>query len=244
MPPYRRVATAVVIQCCSNSQTFRVSDPKILRSTPVKARKGFLMIRSQRRPKQGKENSKNMNKPKIKQQLRRGFFALAIVGALLTLPKAQAQPIPASGSTTDCEHVISVRTVGPSTIITSSITTCFHGTFEGTWVGTERDVIHPNGTVTGQASGVFSGTVNGRSGTCVFSLEVSITRNGDVTHWVVDQGTGDLAGLHGQGTTQEVSENGPGCPGSGFDCADCPPATGTCDDSFNLNYTGQIDFAR
>jgi len=89
-----------------------------------------------------------MNKPKIKQQLRRAFFALAIVGALLTLPKAQAQPIPASGSTTDCEHIISQRIVGPSTIITSSITTCFHGTFEGTWVGTERDVIHPNGTLT------------------------------------------------------------------------------------------------
>src|SRR5437667_11678801 len=154
-----------------------------------------------------------MNKPRIKQQLRRGFFALAIVGALLTLPNAQAaQLIPASGTTSDCEHVISVRTVGPSTIITSSITTCFHGTFEGTWVGTERDVIHPNGTLTGQASGVFSGTVNGRSGTCVFSLEVSITRNGDVTHWVVDQGTGGLAGLHGQGTFPvDAIENGPGC---------------------------------
>src|SRR6266536_2507635 len=190
------------------------------------------MTSNQRRPKQRKENSRNMNKPNIKQQLRRGFFALAIVGALLTLPKAQAQPIPASGSTTDCEHIISVRTVGPSTIITSSITTCFHGTFEGTWVGTERDVIHPNGTVTG------------RSGTCVFSLEVSITRNGDVTHWVVDQGTGDLAGLSGQGTFQNDIEHGPGCPGSGFDCTDCPPATGTCDDSFTLDYTGQIDFAR
>jgi Protein of unknown function (DUF3224) len=185
-----------------------------------------------------------MSKPNIKQQLRRGFFALAIVGALLTLPIAQAQPIPASGSTTDCEHVISVRTAGQNTIITSSITTCFHdGTFEGTWVGTERDVIHPNGTLTGQASGVFSGTVNGRSGTCVFSLVVSITRNGDVTHWVVDQGTGDLAGLHGQGTFQNDIEHGPGCPVRGFDCTDCPPATGTCDDSFDLNYTGQIDFA-
>ena len=184
-----------------------------------------------------------MNKPNIKQQLRRGFFALAIVGALLTLPNAQAQPIPATFDSTDCEHVISVRTVGPNTIITSSITGCFHGTIVGTFVGTERDVIHPNGTVTGQASGVFSGTVNGRSGTCVFSLEVSISRNGTVTHWVVDQGTGGLAGLHGQGTTQEVSENGPGCPVSGFDCTDCPPATGACDDSFVLNYTGQIDFA-
>src|SRR5436190_23978154 len=31
-----------------------------------------------------------MNKPNIKQHLRGGFFALAIIGALLTLPSAQA----------------------------------------------------------------------------------------------------------------------------------------------------------
>jgi hypothetical protein len=107
-------------------------------------------------------------------------------------------------------------------------------------VGTERDVIHPNGTVTGQASGVFSGTVNGQSGTCVFSLEVNVDR---ANHWVVDQGTGDLAGLSGQGTFPNDIEHGPGCPGSGFDCVVCPPATGTCDDSFTLDYTGQIQFA-
>src|SRR5437660_12712437 len=104
------------------------------------------MTRSQRRPKQGKENSKNMNKPKIKQQLRRAFFALAIVGALLTLPKAQAQPIPPSGSTTDCEHIISQRIVGPSTIITSSITTCFPGTSGGAAACTARTLGHPTGT--------------------------------------------------------------------------------------------------
>src|SRR5439155_23606868 len=139
-------------------------------------------MRSSMKAKTREENSKIMNKPNIKQQLRRGFFALAIVGALLTLPNAQAQPIPATFNSTDCEHVISVRTVGPNTIITLSETGCFHGTFEGTWVGTERDVIHPNGTVTIQASGVFSGTVNGRSGTCVISSTVSLTLNGDVTH--------------------------------------------------------------
>src|SRR5437667_4903868 len=190
-----------------------------------------------------------MNKPNIKQQLRRGFFALAIVSALLTLPKAQAQPIPASGDSTDCERVISVQSSGPNTIITLSETGCFHGTFEGTWVGTERDVIHPNGTVTIQASGVFSGTVNGRSGTCVLSVAANLTLNGDVTHWVVDQGTGDLAGLHGQGTNPvDAIESGPGCPGTCprlpcFHCTACPPATGTCDDSFTLDFTGQIDFA-
>jgi len=182
-----------------------------------------------------------MNKTNIEQHLRRGCFALAIVGALFTLPNAEAgPPVPATFNSTDCEHVISQESRGPNTIITLDITACFHGTFEGTLVGTERDVIHPNGTVTGQASGVFSGTVNGRSGTCVFSLVVNV----DVTnHWVVDQGTGDLAGLSGQGTIPFDAENGPGCPGSGFDCVVCPPATGTCDDSFTLDYTGQIDFA-
>jgi hypothetical protein len=187
-----------------------------------------------------------MNKPNIKQSRDRVFSVLAVVGALTvgalcTLPNAEAgQPVPATGYSVDCEHVISQESRGPNTIITLSITACFHGTFEGTLVGTERDVIHPNGTVTGQASGVFSGTVNGRSGTCVFSLEVNV---GVANHWVVDQGTGDLAGLSGQGTTPFATENGPGCPTSGFDCVDCPPPTGTCDDSFTLNYDGQIQFA-
>ena len=184
-----------------------------------------------------------MNKPKIEQQLRRGFLAFAIVGALLTLPNAQAQPIPASGSTTDCEHVISQQMFGSNTITILEITACFHGTFEGTWVGTERDVFRADGTGMVQGNGFFSGTVNGRAGTMVFSYHVTISPNGEVAHWVADKGTGHLAGLHGHGTTQEVSENGPGCPGSGFNCTDCPPATGTCDDSFNLNYTGHIDFA-
>src|SRR2546425_2365390 len=115
-----------------------------------------------------------MNKPNIKQQLRRGFFALAIVGALLTLPNAQARPMPASGNTTDCEHVISQQIFGSDTITILEITVCFHGTFEGTWVGTERDLFHADGTGTVLASGFFSGTVNVGSGTVVFSLHGNI----------------------------------------------------------------------
>ncbi len=76
----------------------------------------------------------------------------------------------------------------------------------------------------------------------VFSYMAYLSPNGIVTHWVVDQGTGDLAGLSGQGTHQFVSQDGPGCPTSGFDCENCPPPTGTCDDSFTLNYDGQIQF--
>src|SRR5215470_3481230 len=157
-----------------------------------------------------------MNKTDIKQQLRRSFLALTIVGALFTLPNAEAsQPVPATFSSTDCEHIISVRTVGQNTFITLEITACFHGTFEGTWIGTERDEIQPDGRGRGHGTGVFSGTVNGRSGTCIFSYEVNVPV---ANHFVVDQGTGDLAGLHGQGTAlSDVIESGPGCPTSGFD---------------------------
>ena len=79
----------------------------------------------------------------------------------------------------------------------------FHGTFDGTWVGSERDLFHANGTGTIHGSGVFSVTVNGRSGTMVFSYHVSATRNGDVTHWVVNQGTVDLAGLSRAGNVSK-----------------------------------------
>jgi hypothetical protein len=182
-----------------------------------------------------------MNKTNIEQQLRRSFLALTIVGALFTLPNAEAcLPVPATGYTIDCEHLISHQSFGPTTIITVSITVCSHGTFEGTWVGTETAVI-VDGHLTGYASGVFSGTVNGRSGTCIFNVQVNVS--GQQSHWVVDQGTGDLAGLSGEGTFHSGIENGPGCPTSGFDCENCPPATGTCDDSFTLNYNGQIQFA-
>src|SRR6266496_5583507 len=170
--------TCVIRGSFKEIQTFRVTWRRIFSSTSVKTRKASHEEKP-KRPKQGKENSKNMNKPNIKQQLRRGFFALAIVGALLTLPKAQAQPVPAIFYSTDCEHVISVQTVGQNTIVTLAETVCLHdGTFEGGGVGTERDVIHPNGTVTIQSSGVFSGTVNGRSGTCVISAAVNV----DVTN--------------------------------------------------------------
>jgi hypothetical protein len=82
-------------------------------------------------------------------------------------------------------------------------------------------------------SGVFTGSVNVngsiRSGTMTFSYVVTFPPNGtEVTHWVVDQGTGDLAGIHGQGTTPSDEETGP--------TEDCPW------DTFLVEYAGQIQF--
>src|SRR5262245_54445535 len=129
-----------------------------------------------------------MNKTNIKQQLRRTLSALVVIGALATWSKAQGEP-PTSvhGYSNDCENLISEEHHGSNTIITLSISASFSGSFEGTWAGAERDVIHGDGSVTVQGSGVFSGLVSGRSGTMIFSYKVSVSPDGtETTHWTVD----------------------------------------------------------
>ena len=171
-----------------------------------------------------------MNKTNIKQQLRRAFSALAIIGALFSLPKAQASPLAAvHGYSNDCESLISEEHHGANTIFVLSITATFTGSFDGSWVGTERDVIHGDGSVRIQGTGVFTGSVSGRSGTMVFSYRVIVSPDGtETTHWVVAEGTGDLAGIRGQGTTPNDEETGP--------TEDCPW------DTFVVEYEGHIQF--
>jgi len=191
-----------------------------------------------------------MNKQIIKQQLRRAFFALTIVGALFTLPKAQASPpVSASGIETDRECVIENVTNGPNTITTLNIKADFTGTLTGTVCGTERDVGFPDGSTTMHATGVFTGTVAGRSGTAVLTLIGEAGRGspggrfggvGAAVSWVMDQGTGGLAGVHGQGAfgTLVNFAVGPGC-GNHTD----PCITPEYDFTFTILYSGQIQFA-
>jgi len=193
-----------------------------------------------------------MNKQNINQHLCRAFFALAIVGVLLTLPNAQAaQPIPASGSTTDRECVVGNVPNGPNTIITLNIKATLTGTLTGTWCGTERDVVFPDGSETIHASGVFTGTVSGKSGTAVFTLLGEADKAspggpfggvGAAVTWVMDQGTGGLAGLHGHGAfgTLVSFAQGTGCGSNTNPCSNPGPGY---DFMFNLLYSGQIQFA-
>ena len=193
-----------------------------------------------------------MNKQNINQHLCRVFFALAIVGVLLTLPNAQAaQPIPASGSTTDRECVVGNVPNGPNTIITLNIKATLTGTLTGTWCGTERDVVFPDGSETIHASGVFTGTVSGKSGTAVFTLLGEADKAsplgtfggvGAAVTWVMDQGTGGLAGLHGHGAfgTLVSFAQGTGCGSNTNPCSNPGPGY---DFMFTLLYSGQIQFA-
>jgi len=194
-----------------------------------------------------------MNKSNIIQQLRRAFFALIIVGALFTLPKAQASPpVSASGIETDRECVIENVTHGPNTITTLKIKADFTGTLTGTACATERDVAFPDGSVTINSTGVFTGTVNGSApGTAVLTVVGEADRGspggrfggvGAAVSWVMDQGTGGLAGVHGQGafgTLVDFAE-GPGCDENHQDPCITPDYY---DFTFTILYSGQIHFA-
>ena len=88
----------------------------------------------------------------------------------------------------------------------------FTGTFDGTAYDVFTMVIHPEGFITGRGRTLFSGTVEGRSGTLVIQW-VGNTKN-DLAYWwfmwVILSGTGELANLRGQGTCWGPGPAGPG----------------------------------
>jgi hypothetical protein len=170
----------------------------------------------------------HLRKPKIKQHLRRSFCALVIVGASLTLPSAEAgQPGSASGAFYPCFHVTSVRQVGPNTIYTFSVTATFTGTFTGSSIGTERDVIHPDGSITFEGSAVFTDQTECGSFLFTYTGTGNAQTGSESAHVVGGQGSGCYAGVHAEGTFQ-----GNLIPGSG----DCDVAgAGTYDVQFHFN---------
>ena len=76
------------------------------------------------------------------------------------------------------------------------------GTFEGTGRGPFKMTMHPNGFFTGSGKTVFTGSVNGHSGTCVI-MWVGKTINDEFWwsfKWIIISGTGGLTNLRGKGT--------------------------------------------
>jgi hypothetical protein len=156
-------------------------------------------------------------------------FALAIMTSSGVLPSAMAgKPAPANGTWNDCNIITSATYDGPNAVYSINITENFAGTLNGSYVGTERDVVYPDGSATFHGSGVFTGTINGKTGTFVMTYAGIAPPGGPgYAYWVGGRGTGGLAGIHGFGTFQG-SETGP---------------AGICDDTFAGTYTGQLQFA-
>jgi Protein of unknown function (DUF3224) len=174
--------------------------------------------------------------------LRGSFFALAIAGAVLTLPSSEAsrrepaagRPEPASGEFFPCfNYAGPPRQVGENLIVTFNISNwrTSTGTLIGSAEGTELDVVHRDGSITLHGTFLFTGSVNGRSGTMLFSYEGigNAVTGHETLRFVGRQGTGDLAG-----TYVNVTAEGDVVP---------PDPNSGCDLQGAGTYSGQILFA-
>jgi hypothetical protein len=162
------------------------------------------------------------NRNPLISHLRTSFCALVIVGALSTLPRAEAgPPQPASGEFFPCfNYAGPPRQVGENLIITFNVTGTITGTFTGSFTGTELDVIHGDGSITKHGSLVLTGSVTGRSGTGTlqFSFEGigSAVTGHETLRGVARQGTGALSGVYVEETLEgDVGAPNPGCALSG-----------------------------
>ncbi len=127
------------------------------------------------------------------------FSALATV-ALVAAPGAVASPPTAANGTFTytLSTFNSIRSAGGNTIIDLSATAAYTGTFSGTSTINGTLIIHADGSANFRDVEIFTGTVNGVTGTVTFNLT---GRNGPsvdigATDTIVSA-TGDLAGLHG-----------------------------------------------
>jgi hypothetical protein len=184
------------------------------------------------------------NQNRFLSHLRTSFFALAIAGALSTFPSSEAveprsrpepaagRPEPASGEFFPCfNYAGPPRQVGENLIITFNISGTSTGTFTGSSIdGIELDVVHRDGSITLHGTALFTGSVNGRSGTLLFSyngIGNAVTGH-ETVHFVGSRGTGDLAGVY----AEIMAEGDVGAPNPG------------CDLSGAGTYTGHVVFAR
>ena len=116
-------------------------------------------------------------------------------------------------------------------IIMFNISGTLTHTFTGSFVGTELDVVHRDGSITKHGSFVFTGSVTGRQGTGTLHVTFEGIGNAVTGHEVLRvvsrEGTGSLAGVYAELTAEgDVGAPEPGCNFSG---------AGT--------YSGQILFA-
>ncbi len=173
------------------------------------------------------------NQNRFLSYLRRSSCALAIVGASLTLPSAEAgSPVQSAiGQFFPCFNFAGPpRQVGENLIIRFNVTGTGTGTFAGSFIGTELDVVHRDGSITLEGSLLFTGSVNGsNTGTLLFTYTgIGNANTGHENLRAVGrQGTLGLAGVYAEITLEgDVGAPSPGCYASGAG-----------------NYTGQYLFA-
>jgi hypothetical protein len=161
------------------------------------------------------------NQNRFLSHMRISFCVLAIIGASLALPSAEAgRREPASGQFFPCfNYAGPPRQVGENLIVTFNISgSSSNGTLIGSVEGTELDVVHRDGSITLHGSFLFTGSVNNRSGTMLFTYEGigNAVTGHETLRFVGRQGTDDLAGVYVNVTAEgDVGAPEPGCDLSG-----------------------------
>jgi hypothetical protein len=133
---------------------------------------------------------------------RRLHLLLPLVGLVAAAGAAGAtasQPTAASGTVGNTSASFnSIRPAGDNLIVDVSATASYTGTFSGTSTISGTLIIHGDGSANFHDVEVFTGTVNGVSGTVVFNLNGSndalLVVHATAT---IVSATGELAGMHG-----------------------------------------------
>ena len=156
---------------------------------------------------------------------RLGAIIAAVVASLwfgTAVAEASTPIIPAAGTDEITLSPVSTRAADGNTFIDFTYVESWQGTLVGTRVGSASLVIHPDGSFNTQISGIFTGTIAGRSGTAVMTATAKGTFASARAIFVVTHGTGGLAGVHVEGT-------------------DAGSATGPT--SFAAIYSGKVHFS-
>lgn len=97
----------------------------------------------------------------------------------------------------DCNTNPRVRAAGSNLIVTVDIVESYFGTLDGTYAGTERDVVYADGTATFTGRGTFSGSVDGLTGTGRMLYEGAVGTSGVMPATGPNSGTWGLIGESG-----------------------------------------------
>ena len=137
-----------------------------------------------------------------------------------------------TGNWTSCETVTDSRQDGDNQLTTVTLMQKFEGAVNGTCEGTEKEVVRKDGSRTFSGSGLFTGKINGRSGTVLMTHTGTITGEGvSVADWVLDHGTDELSRIDGHGKSEGKRAE------AGGDCSDSATQS-----AWSGKYTGDVEF--
>ncbi|HEX9267160.1 MAG TPA: DUF3224 domain-containing protein [Candidatus Limnocylindria bacterium] len=137
--------------------------------------------------------------------LAKAGLAAIVAVALLAQPAAATEPSSGSGTFVFTSMTpTGARTADSNTIITATATGALSGALTGTFTDELRQVLHADGTSEFHGTLTCTCTVQGMKGTVVLRFEGSGT-GGSAGQFTVVSASGNLEGLHGQGTFAQTS---------------------------------------